>query len=418
MAKRGSFPLSERPGIFKDETFDANFVRTLGYDIYGGAVTGECFQVVPQIRSGDFASWTTAWSSLGARIEVMARQALAEGHLHTARASFLRAYNYYRASEFFVYFRDRQKFELYKRSVSCFAEAATLFTPPFEAVRIPYEDTTLPGFFLRPASDDQPRPTIIMLGGGDASGEELYFLSGAAVALERGYNALIFHGPGQRGALHQRGDLVFRPDYETVITPVVDFVLRQPGVDHDRLALYAISLGGYLGARAAAFEPRLRALILNSPIPDFYRYNMTGMRAALGPLTVLGLSRSLNVATKFIPLARFAIETYKWIFGAQTVDEIFKRMEAYQLRGLETQIQCPTLCMGSEGESVELQAQTEHFYQTLRVPKALRIFTTKEGAAAHCQHNNLAISHHYLLDWLDHTFMQSSTTNLEKEYTL
>ena len=93
-------------------------------------------------------------------------------------------------------------------------------------------------------------------------------------------------------------------------------------------------------------------------------------------------------------------------------------MESYQLRGLEAQIQCPTLCMGSEGESAELQAQTEHFYHALRVPKALRMFTTEEGAAAHCQHNNLAISHQYMLDWLDHTFMQSPTTNLEKEYTL
>jgi pimeloyl-ACP methyl ester carboxylesterase len=410
MAKRGGFLIGERPGIFKDEVFDVNFIRTLGYDIYGGATAGECFAVTPHIRSGDFESWTLQWSALAKRLETMAQVALQEGRLLTARSTFLRAYNYYRTSEFFVYFEDPRKRELYHHSRACFAEAAKLFNPPFETVAIPYTDTTLPGYFLRPANDDQPRPTIIMLGGGDASGEELYFLTGGAAALERGYNALIFHGPGQRGALHQRKDLIFRHDYEAVITPVVNFVLKQRGVDVDRVALYAISLGGYLGARAAVFEHRLAALILNSPMPNFYEYNMAGIRSVMGPLIGLGLSQVISLAAKFIPLARFSIETYKWIFGGQTVAEVFERMEAYQLRGLEREIRCPTLCMASEGESSELQAQGERFYEALSVPKAWRMFTGIEGAAAHCQHNNLALSHQVMLDWLDATLLRRKET--------
>ena len=45
----------------------------------------------------------------------------------------------------------------------------------------------------------------------------MYFFSGAA-ALARGYNVLAFDGPGQGGALVQRG-LTLRPDWEAVVEP-------------------------------------------------------------------------------------------------------------------------------------------------------------------------------------------------------
>jgi dienelactone hydrolase len=63
--------------------------------------------------------------------------------------------------------------------------------------------------------------------------------------------------------------LTFRPDWEKVVTPVVDFALKQPAVDPKRIALMGISMGGYLAARAAAFEKRLAALIANDGIYDF-----------------------------------------------------------------------------------------------------------------------------------------------------
>lgn len=59
----------------------------------------------------------------------------------------------------------------------------------------------MPGFFFKVAADDSPRPTILIVGGGDAYGEEAYLMAGVPLALERGMNALVFHGPGQRGLL-------------------------------------------------------------------------------------------------------------------------------------------------------------------------------------------------------------------------
>ena len=36
----------------------------------------------------------------------------------------------------------------------------------------------------------------------------------------------------------------FRPDWEKVVTPVVDYALTRPEIDADRIALMGMSLGG------------------------------------------------------------------------------------------------------------------------------------------------------------------------------
>jgi pimeloyl-ACP methyl ester carboxylesterase len=89
----------------------------------------------------------------------------------------------------------------------------------------------------------------------------------AVAAMRRGYNVLAFDGPGQGGALHLQ-KLVMRPDWEAVLTPVVDYALTRREIEPSRIAGFGYSLGGYLLARAAAFEHRLAALILDDGVHD------------------------------------------------------------------------------------------------------------------------------------------------------
>lgn len=103
----------------------------------------------------------------------------------------------------------------YDAQVECFRAAAELADAPIEPVEIPYEGTTLPGYLYRVDDSGVPRPTVLMCNGFDGSAEEMYF-GGAAAAVERGYNVLVFDGPGQPGARHRRG-LFFRPDWEHVV---------------------------------------------------------------------------------------------------------------------------------------------------------------------------------------------------------
>ena len=65
-----------------------------------------------------------------------------------------------------------------------------------------------------------------MHSGFDGTCEEMHFI-GAGAGQERGYNVLTFDGPGQPAALHLEG-LTFRPDWEHVITPVLNWVLTLP----------------------------------------------------------------------------------------------------------------------------------------------------------------------------------------------
>jgi hypothetical protein len=118
---------------------------------------------------------------------------------------------------------------------ACWDQASQLFDPPFERVRIPYEGSWLPGYLLKPDARDIRRPTVILNGGSDTTSIDMYVFGGAA-ALERGYNALIFDGPGQGSMLFQR-QVPYRADWEKVITPVVDYLRSRPEVDQDRIAL-------------------------------------------------------------------------------------------------------------------------------------------------------------------------------------
>jgi len=95
-------------------------------------------------------------------------------------------------------------------------------------VEIPYERTTLTGYF-HPA-------------------EEMHW-QGARAAVERGYHVMVFDGPGQFTSVHRQG-LHFRPDWENVVTPFFDYLLTRKDVDPKRIALYAQSFGGYLAPRA------------------------------------------------------------------------------------------------------------------------------------------------------------------------
>jgi hypothetical protein len=104
----------------------------------------------------------------------------------------------------------------YTRQTDAFRRGAALLGMPPEIVQIPYEDTTLPGYFFRAGEGQWPRATVILTGGYDGTAEELDFFNGAA-ALARGYHVLAFDGPGQGTALLRQG-LVLRPDWENVVT--------------------------------------------------------------------------------------------------------------------------------------------------------------------------------------------------------
>src|ERR1700678_4101228 len=193
----------------------------------GGALFGEVIAIAKNIKSGDYDSWYDAHNAFADRLADEAEGQLKKGHKISARDNFLRASNYYRSAEFFRHANpnDPRVKRAFERTTACYRQAAALFTPAIEAVEIPYEGTTLPGYFHPADASGTPRKTLILNNGFDGSPEEMHWM-GARAAVERDFNVLVFDGPGQFASVHRQG-LHFRADWEKVVTPVVDYALTR-----------------------------------------------------------------------------------------------------------------------------------------------------------------------------------------------
>ncbi len=332
-------------------------------------------------------------------------------HRISARDSFLRGATCHRTSEFFLHGnpRDPRIANAYRKSVECYKKFAQLFEPPIQPVEIPYEQTTLPGYFHRVDDSERPRALLIIHSGFDGSAEEVH-VDGARAAVERGYNVLAFDGPGQFGPLHREG-LTFRPDWENVVTPVVDFALKLPGVDPERIALMGISLGGELAPRAAAFEKRIAALIANDGVYDYGAANLAhvpaDLRAAvLQMLTAKEapqLDEMIEASMSASPTAAWAITQGMYAMGAPTPRTYLAATQAFHLRdGIAEAISCPTLVCEAEG-NIFFKGQPQELFDHLSCAKALVRFTEGEGAGAHCQVGVGRLAFARMYDWLDQT---------------
>lgn len=383
-------------------------LRSMSHIAYGGADFGEVVSTSERITEGNYNSWHDGWLATADRVAGEAQRALDTGHPVSARDGFLRASNYYRSSEFFLHGNpcDPRHDHAYDRSVACFEAAAALFTPRIEPVRIPYEGTTLPGYLYRVDTSGRPRPTLIMHSGFDGTAGETPF-SGALAGVERGYTVLAFDGPEQPGPLHREG-LVFRPDWENVIGPVVDFAEGLPEVDNSRIALLGSSMGGLLAPRAAAFEHRLAALVTLDGVYDLGEVSVRhipGDRDEVERRLRADSDPQLDARLEHImatnATARWAMNHGMYVMGVDTPRAFSAAYLDYTLRhGIAEQIQCPTLvCDASEDEFFKGQPQQLHDHLTC--PKTLLKFTAEEGAGARCHPGAMRTTLARVYDWLD-----------------
>ena len=398
--------------VFQDPTFSFQLLRVIGETYYKGADIGECLSTAYRIKEGDFESWHQEWLKTAERVNKYADESLAAGHTVSARGAYLRACNYYRAAEFFLVNPTDSRIQTtWGKSKECFGKAATLFSPPFEPIEIPFEGTTtLPGYFYRVNKDSSrntsSRPTLIVHGGFDSTLEELY-TSAAAPALERGYNCLTFEGPGQGGVIRKQ-KIPFRYDWEKVVSPVVDYALsRTQDVDPKHVALMGISMGGYLAARAAAFEHRIAACILYNGVFDGYDALASSLPKSL--LTAIENGNREIVNTVFDILMdsdtdiKFNMKHGMWATGANSPFELIMNSKNYTLKDIAQDIKCPTLVLEAEKDD-SFPGQPKKVYDALGCPKKYILFTSEEGAEEHCQCGASALSNQRIFDWLDKTF--------------
>lgn len=382
---------------FDSPEVDFNLQYILGYGSANGVAIGEALYAASQVNDKDITTWAPAWLDMAARVEDKAVAAATAGHAVSAREAYLRATTYYRTALFGLGLDDPRLKPCEHNLQRCFAEAAKRFDPPFEPVEITFEDRVLPGYFLRPSADGKPRPTLIMIGGGETYNEELFFLTGDA-GLKRGWNVLIVDLPGQGWTVHQ--GMTYRHDTESPFHKIVDYLVCRDDVDTKRIVSYGISMGGYLVLRAAAYEKRLAAIALSTPMFDVYKWAVDGLPFPIHKLPDFMVDVSAKLAGYFEPASQIALE--KWltaVAGANKVSAAFERLKAWTVD--VSLVTCPTFCIVGAGEAQTFITQTQVTYEALSAPKKLRMTTVEEGGDGHCQVNNLPLSQSIVFDWFE-----------------
>ncbi len=386
------------------------------------ADTGEVVSVVAQSNATPggptYQAVYDSFVAMGNRLETAAVQAENAGHQVTARAKFLRAAKYYAQALYWVPGTATPDAEAatYRVMNNAFTAGIRLFRPEPERLEIPYEHRTLPGWFLRPTTDGTRRPTIIMNNGSDGQNVDMLAQGGFA-ALERGYNVVIFEGPGQGSQLFLE-NIPFRPDWEKVITPIVDVLDQRSDVNQGQIALRGISFGALLTPRAAAYEHRIAALVADpGSVSDWDNYPSVVQNTANA-----GTPEQVNAAWANVILAgatseeTFNLKKTLEIYSVAAHDaakqgivpldwaSLSNIIQQYNLNEVVDKIRCPTLVTQYEGDTF-FTTEGQTLYDALPVKKkAFREFTSVDGAQYHCGPMAPQLVNETCWDWLDEVF--------------
>ncbi|CAI6311830.1 unnamed protein product [Periconia digitata] len=395
--------------LTSDEFFDFEVLRLLSSVRYGGADVGEILKTAALLKPGDFESYHDAFKNTALRINKQADAINTDKNPISARDSYFRVSTYYRAAEFFIHGQpnDPRIRPLWDQQMTCFNKAIALLPQPGERLLLKGSDFDIPAIFYPAAqgATTTPKPTIILGNGFDGSQEELLHAFGFA-ALERGYNVMTYEGPGQP-TVRQRQGLGFIHDWERVVSPVVDHLFARPEVDSKRVALFGLSMGGYLSVRAAAFEPRIAATIAVDGVDDVSAAFCHMLPPAAKVLYEAGENDQVNkfveelFASGKAPTAlRWGVEHGIYSFAAESPTDFLNRTKLMTLAGITDKIKRPVLIC---------EASNDRFFegQPARVKESLGdlgtyvILTDEDAASLHCHVGAFTFANQNVFDRLE-----------------
>lgn len=385
------------PLLFSRGLFDDQFGRTLASVYAGMADLGEAFAAAHRIGPDATPdTWYDGWINLARDVETVASAAAIAGHRLSARDGYLRASEYYRQAFFFIrHLLDDERLQsAYASHVRTFALAGPDFgfcqgTP----VEIPYQETTLHGWFFTPDASGAIRPTVILPDGYDSTAEEM--LSYGAGALRRGYNVLTFDGPGQGRALYLQR-LYMHADFEAVLTPVIDWLTQRPDVEQNKLVLIGRSMGGYLAPRAAAFEHRIAALVCDPPDPNVGSHLPGGIVGLIAAPVV-------TVEEMFSADKREFFQARMVVHDVHTAKEYFDTLRSYDMLPYAGNITAPTLLVECENDPLAGAEGAATLAAAMTAPTTHIQLTAASGASGHCGGLGQQVWDAQVYDWLDNT---------------
>ncbi|CAJ2503103.1 Uu.00g104970.m01.CDS01 [Anthostomella pinea] len=413
-----------RPGHFKrdgnsttttmlqlstDAEFQYQLVRALSVAPYLGSDIGELLIAVNRLTAGDMDSYYAAFNALATRVHDTADAINVTKYPVSVRDARFREATYWRSADFFLHgnWSDPRINSLWASQTAAFDDAIALLSTPGERVTLPSAggNFSVPAIFYGTGLPGR-RPTLIMCSGMDGSQEEMYHIVGAA-ALQRGMNVITFEGPGQP-TVRRDQDLGFIPEWEEVVTPVVNYALTRDEVDGSKLGLLGQSFGGYLAPRAAAFEHRLAAVMAIDGIYDFGQGLLDQFGSDFTRLFDAGNATAFNNAIDTQVLnnpdaptsAVWGIQQGMWAFNVPTPYEWISRAQNYTLDGIAGDIKVPVF-VGESQDDDNLPGQPKALADALGDLATYHLFESVDGAGLHCAVGASVLANQVVLDWFE-----------------
>ncbi|HEY5398637.1 MAG TPA: prolyl oligopeptidase family serine peptidase [Trebonia sp.] len=392
--------------FFKNDDFNFLTEIALGSVYWQAADVGEVLSTVDRIHDGRARSWVDEWTATADRLAQLAAAGAAAGRARSAAGQYLRGSLYYSLA---TYSADAagepdlfgSLWEKHRAAWDRFVDLADFGPAVAERIEVPYEGTTLPGYFFRAGQAGAARRTLIFNNGSDGSAVGAW-TGGIAAALGRGWNAMTFDGPGQNAALVRQG-LAFRPDWEKVITPVVDFLSARSDVDEEKLALLGVSQGGYWVPRALAFEHRIAAAVADPGVVDVSTIILGHLPHVMIKLLEEGerekFDRYVEWTLKISASTRSLLAMRMRPYGVSAPYDFFSAARDYALSDVViAQIATPVLVTDPDNEQFWPGQSRELFDRLAGETKA---FTEEEGADSHCEPAASGLRAERIFDWLD-----------------
>ncbi|KAL7925526.1 Alpha/Beta hydrolase protein [Trichoderma austrokoningii] len=387
-----------------DSSFHFEILRAVSLAPYQGADVGEVLTAAAKIIPGDFESYYTAFDDLATRVHAQADGIDTSKYPVSARNAYFREATYLRSAEFYLHgnWEDSRINSTWAKHRAAFDKAIALLPVPGQRVTLKARGFDVPAIFYGCGLPGR-RPAILMCSGYDGSQEELYHVAVEA-AITRGINVITYEGPGQP-TVRREQDAGFIYDWERVASPVVDYALTREDIDPDAIGLWGYSLGGYLAARAAAFEPRIAAVMAIDGASDFgatvhskFPPEMEALFQA-GDKDAVDQAMARVLATPGAPTPlRWAVEQGMWAFNTKSTYEWAAKCLDFKLGDAIHNIKVPFFVADAENDDL-LPGQAKGVAEAVGELATYHLFTAEDGAGEHCSIGAAVLQNQVVFDW-------------------
>ena len=338
----------------------------------GPGVEPDLAEVCSRIKK--FVDIPREFSQAAARREEQGRQAEAADKLADARNHYYIAACFYTNAMWAIYEHGNpQRMAWQERKRACYDKFIQYAGRPIERVELPYLGKKIQALLHLPPKRqaNEKVPCVMYIPGMDGVKED-HPATGDPI-IEHGFALLSMDGPGQ-GETREGGICCTASNYADAGRLAVDYLVRRPEIDAERLGVMASSMGSYWAPRVVAEEHRFKACAVSGVCMEPGQHAIFNMSSPTFKLNYMYMSGYDDEAA---------------------FDEFTKTLS---LKGVTAKITCPYMVVaGEDDEHCDMKFVYELMGE-IPAPKLLYVFEGERHSIRNPKARPLIV--HWLIDTL------------------